>query len=281
MSPESIASTPIHPRPVRILPIGRTPIVLLLAGILIFGWFAAPAGLLGKADAVAYAVCHRIESHSLHLGDRQLPLCARCTGTFLGAIIGAGALFATGRGRRAVWPPMRVAVVLAATIVPWGFDGLNSYLTLLPGLPHLYQPENWLRLTTGIFLGLSMTVLFLPAVNQSLWKDTSMKPMLGSFKELLLFFMLAPILIALVLLDNSIILYPLAILSSLGVLFLLTGVFTAAILMLFKKEGLAETWRDALPVIAVGLVCALLMIGGIDFIRYHFTGTWSGFQIGG
>src|SRR5687767_1837892 len=49
-----------------------------------------PGGILGKADAVGYAVCHRItlRSFSYTEGGRQLPMCARCTGTFIGVLIG-------------------------------------------------------------------------------------------------------------------------------------------------------------------------------------------------
>ncbi len=62
------------------------PIVCLAVLIL---WLAeTPAGLLGKADAVGYAVCHRISVRSFFLDDRPLPLCARCTGMYLGAMAG-------------------------------------------------------------------------------------------------------------------------------------------------------------------------------------------------
>ncbi|NJC96710.1 MAG: DUF2085 domain-containing protein [Anaerolineae bacterium] len=58
-----------------------------LAAIIVFGtWFyIAPPGLLGKADAVGYAICHRIDERSFHIFGRQLPLCARCTGEFYAA----------------------------------------------------------------------------------------------------------------------------------------------------------------------------------------------------
>ena len=61
-----------------------------IAAVVAFAlWFAiAPPGLLGKADAVGYAICHRIGERSFHIGDRQLPLCARCTGEFFSAAIG-------------------------------------------------------------------------------------------------------------------------------------------------------------------------------------------------
>ena len=65
----------------RILP------VLLLAVATTWVYFT-PEGILGKAGAVGYAVCHRIDLRSFHLGLRQLPLCARCTGMYLGALLG-------------------------------------------------------------------------------------------------------------------------------------------------------------------------------------------------
>src|SRR5512136_2998113 len=49
--------------------------------------YIAPPGLMGKLDAIGYAVCHRLDSHSLHVGSLQLPLCARCTGEFNAAAI--------------------------------------------------------------------------------------------------------------------------------------------------------------------------------------------------
>ena len=260
---------------------GRWLILIALIGVLLFGLWAAPPGLLGKADAIGYAVCHRIDLRSFHLGDRQLPLCARCTGTFLGVIVGVAILIVAGRGRSFTWPRRPVFALLAFTIVPWGFDGVNSYLYLFPQLPHLYTPQNWLRLTTGTFLGLAMAAVFLPAVNQSLWKTGSPIPVLKNFRELVLYFLAAPVLIGLVLLENPVILYPLALLSTMGVLYLLTGVYTAILLMLFRKENFAETFHDAWPVLVAGLTIGLVQIMAIDAVRFYFTHTWGGFNLGG
>jgi uncharacterized membrane protein len=260
------------------------PHALLLAALLLIiliGLMLSPPGLLGKADAVGYAVCHRIDLRSLHLGERQLPLCARCTGTFFGTLAGLLILIAFGRGRSAAWPSRGLLIVLAATAVPWGLDGLNSYATLFPRLPHIYEPQNWLRLTTGIFLGFAMAAVFLPAVNQSLWKSPSSEPVIRNARELLLYFLPAPFLILLALTEIPFILYPLAVLSVAGILFLLTGVYTALLLMILRREGLAETWAQAWPVIAAGLALALLQIYAIDTVRYHLTHTWGGFGLGG
>ena len=68
-------------------------ILVITALVLLVTWFwYTPAGLLGKADAVGYAVCHRIDVRSFHLGDRQIPVCARCTGQYLGAMLSLGYL---------------------------------------------------------------------------------------------------------------------------------------------------------------------------------------------
>lgn len=266
---------------IRSVSIWRWLLLAALFLIILFGLAASPPGLLGKSDAIGYAVCHRIDLRSLHLGDRQLPLCARCTGTFLGTIVGALLLIAFGRGRSAVWPSRRILFVLAFPVIPWGLDGVNSYLTLFPQFPHMYTPHNWLRLTTGVFLGMAMAAVFLPAVNQSLWKSPSAVPVIRNVRELLLYFLVAPFLIGLVLLENPIILYPLAVLSTAGILFLLTGVYIALLLMLLRREGQAETWRDAWPVIAGGLALALLQIYAIDAVRFQLTHTWGGFSLGG
>ena len=81
-------------------------LAIVSVGLLLIGWLLnTPPGLLGKADAIGYAVCHRIDLRSFHLGDRQLPLCARCTGMYLGALLALMFQFFTGR-RRSGAPPM-------------------------------------------------------------------------------------------------------------------------------------------------------------------------------
>ena len=56
----------------------------VILGILL----APPHGLLDKADHAAFAVCHRISERSFTFAGRPLPLCARCSGTYLGALAG-------------------------------------------------------------------------------------------------------------------------------------------------------------------------------------------------
>ena len=248
------------------------------------GWFyIAPPGILGKADAIGYAVCHRIDERSFHIGDRQLPLCARCTGEFNAA--GIGLIFQAILSRRRSRLPSRgILAVLFAFFLAFGIDGSNSYLYLLkqsvPGtlaqIPNLYIPNNTLRLFTGSGMGVALSMVLYPIVNQTLWKKTDDRPAM----EWKLFGILVAItLIAdlLVLTDSILVLYPVAILSVLGVLSLLTMVFTILWMIIMRQENTFEhvpqLWLSALA----GLTLTLLLILSIDMLRFQLTHTWSGF----
>ncbi|MBI3176436.1 MAG: DUF2085 domain-containing protein, partial [Chloroflexi bacterium] len=215
--------------------------------------FYAPAGLLGKADAVGYAVCHRIDGRSFHIGNVQLPLCARCTGIYLGVVLGVAAMVAAGRGRAGALPPLRVIITLILCIVLMGLDGANSFLALLPRLPHVYEPQNWLRLVTGTLDGVAMAVLIFPMFNQTLWRNWEDRPVIGSMREVGGLVLLAAVVIALVLSDNAVILYPLALISVGGVVLLLTLTNSMLFMLITRTENKARAAWDALLPLTGGL----------------------------
>jgi len=225
-----------------------------------------PVSILVKADAVGYAVCGRLSEHSFHLAGRQLPLCARCTGTFLGAFWGFLGLMAKGRASR--FPPVKVLVLLVGFIVLLGIDGLNSYLSLI-SLPHLYGPHNTLRLITGTLYGLSLSALIFPVFNFTLWKEPKPTEALSGFKELSFLLWGALFIVLIVEAQIDALLYPLALASALGVLVIFTLVNTLLVLVVSGREGQAITWRDALLPLALGLGATLLEIGAIDLVRAY------------
>jgi uncharacterized membrane protein len=240
-----------------------------------------PAGLLGKADAIGYAICHRIDLRSFHLGDRQLPLCARCTGIYLGALLGMVTMAALGRGHSGGLPRRPVLLALIGFVGLMGIDGVNSYLTFFPGLPHLYEPQNWLRLITGTLNGLALAGLIYPILNQTLWRDWKDQPVLRGFRELGLLLVLAAVMIALVLSDNPIALLPLALLSVVGVLALIVALNTTVLLLVARRENRVVGWTGAIVPLLAGFTLAMIEIGMVDLIRFSIFHTWSGFGIPG
>jgi uncharacterized membrane protein len=245
--------------------------------------YFAPPGVLGKADAVGYAICHRIDERSFHIFGRQLPLCARCTGEFNAAAI-ALIFQAFAAGKRSRLPGRGIIAILAVFFLAFAIDGSNSYLYLLkqgmPGtleqIPNLYVPNNALRLFTGSGMGIAMAAMLFPVVNQTLWRQADDRPAL----EWKTFAMLAGIVLAMdlaILTENPYVLYPVAILSVLGVLALLLMVFTLVWAMLMRLENSFTDVRQLWLSAAAGLTLTLLLILGIDLVRYQLTGTWSGF----
>ena len=255
--------------------------LFLAVALLIVGWlFSTPAGLLGKADAIGYAVCHRIDLRSFHLGMRQLPLCARCSGMYLGAMLGLGYQFVLGR-RRIKMPPWRVILVLSCFVFAFGLDGFNSFLHLFPGFKTLYQPANWLRLLTGTGMGLVIAAALFPAFNQTVWVDGIDQPALPGLASLLILVLLGLAMDLLVLTQNPLILYPAALISAAGVLLLLTIVYSMAWLMIFKLENRFLSLRHALTPLVGSFGIALLQLALMDAARFALTGTWDGFHLGG
>lgn len=254
----------------------QRPIVdwLLVVGGLavILGVLAAsPGGLLDKADHIGYAVCHRIPIRSYFFDGRQLPLCARCSGQYLGALFGLAFLLALRRGRAGLLPPMSVLAVLAVFLGLWAFDGLNSYLTLFPGLPHLYEPRNILRVTTGAMQGVALIALIWPFYNVTLWAQTRPQHSIASLREVAGLLLIIAAIAALVSSEIYQLLYPLALLSVAGTLLMLTLVNSMLVTLAMRRSSLARTWRDALPLLVAGLALASLEILIIDLVRAWLT----------
>jgi uncharacterized membrane protein len=256
-----------------------------IAAIIAFGaWmYLSPEGALGKLDAIGYAVCHRIDARSFQIGDRQLPLCARCTGEFYTA--GVALIFqAFVSKKRSKLPSRGVIAVLVLFFLAFGVDGSNSYLYLLKQssgealaqIPNLYVPNNTLRLFTGSGMGIALAAVLYPVINQSLWRELDDRPAL-EWKSFGILIALIAVINLLVLTDSLIVLYPIAYLSALGTLSLLVLVFTILWIIIMKQDNTFDNIRQLWLPFASGFTLAMLMILSIDLLRLQFTGTWSGF----
>lgn len=248
-------------------------LLLAVSGLIIAGFFLfPPVTVLDKTHLIGYAVCHQIPDRTIHIGETPLPLCARCTGTYLGALMGLVGLSLLKRYRSTEFPPTLVLGLLVSFIAVMGFDGVNSYLTLL-NAPHLYEPHNWLRLTTGTFNGLAMSVIIFPVISASLWHASLVRSerVLNSFKELVPFLIGGSLIILVVLSEQPILLYPLAILSTVGVLLMLGLVNMGLVLIVTRREGYARRWTDVILPAMMGLAVSFLLIGGMDWLRATVT----------
>lgn len=106
------------------------------------------------------AVCHQIDARSFHLWGRQMPVCARCTGIYLGA---AAALIVTVLARRrrttaSQGPHLTYhpRVVLAVAALPVAATLVYEWWTGT-------APANLTRAASGVVLGAAVALLVVKA----------------------------------------------------------------------------------------------------------------------
>lgn len=213
--------------------------------------------LLARLRALDGGICAQLPSHSFYPAGQQLPLCARNTGIYLGFALGFLTLLGTGRVRAARLPRWPVALLLVGLVGFMALDGFNS-LFLDLGLPHLYQPQNPLRLTTGLGAGVAMVAFITPVTNSILWRAEDARASFRSFAQLSV---VAPLLLlALLAVASQVgwLLYPIALLSSAGLLLALSLVNLVFLLSFSPLIGRFERWRQMLPVFTVALGLAVI-----------------------
>jgi len=236
-----------------------------------------PPGFLGKLDAIGYAVCHRIDARSFHIHDRQVPLCARCTGMYLGAVLGI--IFQLVQGKKGKYPPLWAIIILGLFVVAFAVDGSNSYLHFFPAMEGIYEPQNWSRLVTGMGMGLAMAAAVVPAFNQTIWKDWEDVSAFRSWKQFGSLILTATVVTLLVLTESIWVIVPVAVISALGVYVLLVMIYTIVMVMILKRDNTYTGFNELIFPLICGATFALIQIGVFDLARYLWTGTWLGFNL--
>ncbi|MCA9974387.1 MAG: DUF2085 domain-containing protein [Anaerolineales bacterium] len=259
-------------------------LALSVGTLLLMGFYTVtePAHLahshaLDGVDWLGYAVCHRITERSFIINGRQLPLCARCTGMYLGVMVVFAVVFVHGRLRWTELPPWQLLLLLLGFIGVMGIDGINSYSHFFPDAPHLYTPRNWLRLLTGVGTGLAMGSFILPALAQTLWRVPVRRAPLGTFSQLVELLLVAAVTILLVLSNQPLLLYVLAFVSTAGLLLILGAINTILGLTLLRRDGRATRWRETAVPLLIGVLLAIIELSAISYLRFSLTGTMTGF----
>src|SRR5438477_5464373 len=139
--------------------------VLIIAGIVFYS-LALPGDFTYKLDAMGFGVCHQISSHSYFIDSHQLPLCARCSGIYLGSLASFG-LLAVLRRRASRLPPSHMITILAVFFGAMVLDGVNSTLQTFGN--GIWESTNLIRLLTGSLAGVAVAFMFYPMFNLSLW----------------------------------------------------------------------------------------------------------------
>ena len=124
--------------------------------------FAAPRGEMPRVAALTYLtgslICHQQPTRSFYRAGSQLPVCARCLGLYVGALVGvAGWAIMSGlggtsrpRGARLLQPPVvRGALIVAA---------LPTLATVATAWAGVWDASNIVRATLALPLGALIAV---------------------------------------------------------------------------------------------------------------------------
>lgn len=236
-----------------------------------------PAGLDGKLTAVAYSVCHQIESHSLWIGEKLLPLCSRCTGMFLGTSIGMIFLGFTSNGSG--YPQKWARWILGLLAIFFVIDGINSTVNSLFEIKSLYTPNNSLRLFSGLGMGMVLASILIPIWRQMMRPDITCNPLFDSWISFLVMILVEGLTGALVIFAPVWLYYPIALFSISSVVGLISIVYTLLWVSFTRKEIAFQNWQESVIFIMMGLITALAQIGMMDALRFFITRSWSGFQL--
>jgi uncharacterized membrane protein len=132
-----------------VLGIAVAPAVPIVVEAIAF-WAGHPF-LVSAWEAVSGPICHHWEWRTLHLDGRAYPVCARCTGLYLGYVAGLPVLVLGVVARDPKW--LWRAMVLLAAIWLFGF------LAALGEKIDLFRTANLTRVGLGVALGLPASAM--------------------------------------------------------------------------------------------------------------------------
>jgi len=228
---------------------------------------ATPPGLWEKARIIGYALCHQLPERSFFFHEHQSPLCARCTGMYLGFLIGLVFLIVRRRTHSARMPTAAIIAVLIGFITIMGIDGINSTLSIIPGAPQLYHTTNIHRIVTGTLFGLAMCMLFFPVFSTAIWRQPSGDRSVKNWRELFVMMLTAFAIDAVVLTQADWLFYPVTILSIFGPLLLLGFMGAIIVLTMRNLANSVDRWRQLATPLLAGVALGLVLITIMDVFR--------------
>ncbi|MDP2966089.1 MAG: DUF2085 domain-containing protein [Pelolinea sp.] len=246
-------------------------LIILIAGIITANWILyTPHGFYEKAFAVGSSVCHQITSHSFSNSDTQFPLCARCSGLYLGSFIGLAYYFTQGK-RKAI-PKRGFLLLLLFLFLAWAGDSVNSFIRDFLNRSIIYETTNMTRLVTGFGMGLVMSTALMTLFNLTVWKDGIDKPLFINLWQVAGYVFLSALAGWIMLSSNAIFFQVFAYISIVTVMIIITMLYTIFWIILFKKENSFTKWKSLGLFLIAGFAAAMLQVTLLNLLRQWVLG---------
>ena len=254
--------------------LGRRHWAIGVLGLVVLAFLLAPWPLYDKLWGIAYGICPQRPGHSLFFGNVQMPIEAREGGMFAGFLLGSIYLIVLGRGAARKLPPRGILALLIGFVVLMGLDGLNAVAYDLY-LPTPYVPNLFMRSGTGLLTGLALAGILVPIFNQSTWQQSKPVASFSSWRELAPALLLLAIFWAIGLSGWQPLLYPISVVAILGLVILMVSVGVMMASILLRREGQVSNFTELAPLIVVGLVTVVIVLGATSAVRYGLFGPGS------
>ena len=248
-------------------------VIGLLIGVNLVALFIVwPLPWPGKFLLLASPLCPQRPAHSVFIGGQQMPIEARMFGMFGGAMLALLHIALSGRLRAAMFPRGRWLALWLALLGVMALDGTQAMLYDL-GIVRLYTPNLYLRLGTGLAAGMAITMMFVPLMNQALWREPRRElPVYGGVKGVAVGLGLQAALFVVTLADLPWLLIPLSLLNSLGILVVFAGLTTVLVCLAARRVSQFSSWREVLGPAAAGFNLAALFLLALAVARLALFG---------
>jgi uncharacterized membrane protein len=92
-------------------------------------------------------LCHQDPGRSFFISGKKMPVCARCTGFYLGVL--SGVMIPLAYQPLSIIPNVHLFALAVIMMIPMAIDGTAQLIKI-------HQSNNWLRLTTGFICGVGL-----------------------------------------------------------------------------------------------------------------------------
>jgi hypothetical protein len=141
---------------------------------------------------------------------------------------------------------------------------MTEVTLVIPSVPHLYPPQNLLRLITGMLMGITIGSLVLVMFNSLVWRAPNPDSIFATRREFFALLGLSGLLALVVHGEFAPLLYPLNLAILIAILMLHTLLVTAFVANLTRP---ALNWRQTVPTFAFGALIALSYLSAIALLR--------------
>ncbi|WP_058485041.1 DUF2085 domain-containing protein [Defluviitalea phaphyphila] len=199
------------------------------------------------------SVCHQIPERSFFIGGCQMPLCARCTGTYMGIFLGFIYLLVRKRLRGNKPPNLKILFLMIICWIPFMIDGATSYIGLR-------ETNNIIRFITGLLFGIFIPV-FIILIKNFDFKNKNYIYIIKSYRDLM-YMILMLFFGVIIIIELDIIWWIISIITIFTILYLYIQIFNIIIRKFISKINRKTSYIIAF-IITMIILSSLSMVNKI------------------